>query len=47
MKYSAGMVSCLFWLNEAINTIPYYLDKVSVTDMKNIAVSQNLYQVRA
>ncbi len=29
MKYSAGMVSCLFWLNETLNTVPYYLDKTS------------------
>ena len=47
MKYSAGMVSCLFWLNEAINTIPYYLDKTPVSQMRKIAVEQNLYQVRA
>ena len=47
MVYSAGMVSCLFWLNEAINTIPYYLDKTSIADMRKIAVEQNLYQVRA
>ncbi len=47
MEYSAGMVSCLFWLNEAINTIPYYLDKTPVTQMRKIAVEQNLYQVRA
>lgn len=47
MEYSAGMVSCLFWLNEAINTIPYYLDNTSVSDMRKIAVEQNLYQVRA
>ena len=47
MEYSAGMVSCLFWLNEAINTIPYYLDNTPVSDMRKIAVEQNLYQVRA
>ncbi len=47
MTYSASMVSCLFWLNEAINTIPYYLDKTSIADMRKIAVEQNLYQVRA
>lgn len=47
MEYSAGMVSCLFWFNETLNTIPYYLDKTSVRDMRKIAVDQNLYQVRA
>lgn len=47
MEYSAGMVSCLFWLNEAINTIPYFLDNTPVSDMRKIAVEQNLYQVRA
>lgn len=47
MEYSAGMVSCLFWFNETLNTIPYYLDKTSVSDMRKIAVEQNLYQVRA
>lgn len=47
MKYSAGMVSCLFWLNETLNTIPYYLDKTSLSDMRKIATSQNLYQVRS
>jgi len=46
MQYSAGMVSCLFWLNEAINTIPYYLEKTSITEMRKIAVEHNLYQVR-
>ncbi|MCR5123683.1 MAG: DUF1819 family protein [Treponema sp.] len=46
MEYSAGMVSCLFWLNETINTIPYYLDNTPVSDMRKIAVEQNLYQVR-
>ncbi len=47
MEYSAGMVSCLFWLNEAINTIPYFLNNTPVSDMRKIAVEQNLYQVRA
>lgn len=47
MEYSAGMVSCLFWFNEARNTIPYYLENTSVDDMRKIAVEQNLYQVRA
>lgn len=47
MKYSAGMVSCLFWLNETLKTIPYYLDKIPISEMRKIAVAQNLYQVRA
>lgn len=47
MEYSASMVSCLFWLNETRNTVPYYLDGVSITEMRKIAVEQNLYQVRA
>lgn len=47
MEYSAGMVSCLFWFNETINTIPYYLNKTPAADMRKIAVDQNLYQVRA
>ena len=47
MEYSASMVSCLFWLNETINTIPYYLDKTPIAKMRKIAVEQNLYQVRA
>lgn len=47
MKYSAGMVSCLFWLNETLKTIPYYLDKISISETKKIVVAQNLYQVRA
>lgn len=47
MKYSAGMVSCLFWFNEAINTIPYYTNGTPVSEMRKIAVKQNLYQVRA
>lgn len=41
------MVSCLFWLNETLKTIPYYLDKISISEMKKIVVAQNLYQVRA
>ena len=47
MEYSAGMVSCLFWFNETLNTIPYYLDNTPVSEMRKIAVEQNLYQVRA
>lgn len=47
MEYSAGMVSCLFWLNETRNTIPFYLDKKTVAEMRKIAVEQNIYQVRA
>ena len=47
MEYSAGMVSCLFWFNETLNTIPYYLDNTPVCEMRKIAVEQNLYQVRA
>lgn len=47
MKYSAGMVSCLFWFNETLKTIPYYLDKISISETKKIVVAQNLYQVRA
>lgn len=47
MEYSAGMVSCLFWLNETRNTIPYYLAKTKVTEMRKIAAEQNIYQVRA
>lgn len=47
MEYSAGMVSCLFWFNETINTIPYYLNDINVAEMRKIAVEQNLYQVRA
>lgn len=47
MEYSAGMVSCLFWFNETINTISYYLNDINVAEMRKIAVEQNLYQVRA
>ena len=47
MEYSAGMVSCLFWFNETLNTIPYYLDNTPVCEMRKIAVEQNLYKVRA
>ena len=47
MEYSAGMVSCLFWLNETRNTIPFYLEKKTVAEMRKIAVEQNIYQVRA
>lgn len=47
MEYSAGMVSCLFWLNETRNTIPFYLENTKVADMRKIAVEQNIYQVRA
>lgn len=47
MDYSAGMVSCLFWLNEIRNTIPFYKEGKTVAEMRQISVEQNLYQVRA
>lgn len=47
MEYSAGMVSCLFWLNETRNTIPFFKEEKTVAEMRQIAIEKNLYQVRA
>ena len=47
MKYSAGMVTHLFWLNEMRNTVPYYREEKPLAEIRSIAVEKNLYQVRA
>lgn len=47
MQYSAGMVSCLFWLSETRKTAKLLIDGKSKDDIKELAIKENLYQVRA
>lgn len=47
MKYSAGMVSCLFWLSETRKTAQLLVDGVAKDEIKELAVKENIYQVRA
>lgn len=47
MTYSASLVSCLFWYTEARNTIPLLQEGKTVQQIREIAVSRTLYQVRA
>ncbi len=47
MKYSAGMVSCLFWLSEARKTAQYLINSFSKQEIIDMAIKENIYQVRA
>lgn len=47
MEYSASLVSCLFWLSETRKTAEYMLQKKTKDEIKQIAVDDNIYQVRA
>ena len=46
MEYSASMVSCLFWLQESRKTAELMSQGLSVSDIRSIAVKENIYQVR-
>lgn len=47
MTYSASLVSCLFWYTETRNTVPLLQEGKTVQQIREIAVQQTLYQVRA
>ena len=46
MEYSAG-TSRLFWLSETQKTAELLLNGVSKTDIKELAIKENIYQIRA
>ena len=46
MEYSAGLMSKLFWLRESRKTAGYILEGYSKADIKKIAWTENIYQVR-
>lgn len=45
MKYSAGIVSSSFWLIETKTTAKYILDGFSRTEIIDLALTENIYQV--
>jgi len=47
VEYSAGMVSNLFWLSETRNTAKCLLDGENKNEIKELAIKENIYQVRA
>jgi hypothetical protein len=47
MEYSASMVSCLFWLAETRKTAGYLMSGLSKEEIKKLALSENIYQVKA
>ena len=47
MNYSAGLTSKLFWLQESRKTASYIAEGYDKTQIKKIAWSENIYQVKA
>lgn len=47
MKYSAGMVSQLFWFNETKETVKYLNSGMSKSDFLKKVVEENLFQLKA
>lgn len=47
MEYSAGMVSCLFWLSETRKTAELLMSDNTKSKIKELALKENIYQVRA
>ena len=47
LEYSAGMVSCLFWLSETRKTAELLIDGKDKNEIKGLAIKENIYQVRA
>lgn len=45
MKYSAGMVSASFWLLETKTTAKYMLEGLSKSEIVDLALNENIYQV--
>ena len=45
MKYSAGMVSASFWLLETKTTAEYMLEGLSRSEIVDLALNENIYQV--
>ena len=46
MEYSAG-TSRLFWLSETRKTAELLLNGLSKTEIKELAIKENIYQIRA
>lgn len=46
MKYSASMVSCLFWLQESRKTAQLMSRGLSIFEIRRVATDENIYQVR-
>lgn len=47
MEYSAGLTSKLFWLQESRKTASYIADGYDKNRIRDIAWSENIYQVKA
>lgn len=47
VEYSAGMISCLFWLSETRKTAELMLQGKTIAEIRTLAVDENIYQVRA
>lgn len=47
MEYSAGLTSKLFWLQESRKTASYIVDGYDKNQIRDIAWSENIYQVKA
>ncbi|MEG0591386.1 MAG: DUF1819 family protein [Lachnospiraceae bacterium] len=47
MEYSAGMVSCLFWLSETRKTAELMLQGKTIEKIRVLAITENIYQVKA
>lgn len=47
MKYSAGMVSQLFWFTETKNTVKCINKGMDTNDILNKVINQNIYQIKA
>jgi len=46
MKYSAGMVSCLFWLSETRKTAELLTAGKDIVEIRALAQIENIYQVK-
>lgn len=47
MEYSAGMVSCLFWLSETRKTAELLVAGKEINEIKKLVIKENIYQVKA
>lgn len=47
MEYSAGMVSCLFWLTEARKTAEFLIKGKNKKEIWELGLNENIYQVRS
>ncbi len=47
MEYSAGKVSCLFWLSETRKTAELLVAGKEINEIKKLVIKENIYQVKA